>query len=140
MLALALGGFGSASAQQVAAAGSGLSSSIVVSRATDFQHLTGTYTGSAVMVTGGTKCKPGGTVRIMVQDGRFRLPWTDVQSFDARISADGSFYATSGSLLAQSDKHMMTVPNPEGRVTGAELMGLWNAVVPFPSGGRSILI
>ncbi len=83
----------------------------------------GTYTGTTQLVTDNDPgCAPGGRVTFAVQDGRFRLPWHEPQSFDVRISADGSFFATSGSVLAQSDKHMMLVPTMQGRVSGAGLV------------------
>jgi hypothetical protein len=86
----------------------------------------GTYTGTAQPVPGNDpSCDPGGHVTLAVQDGRFRLPWREPQAFDVRISPDGSFYATSGSVLAQSDKHMMLVPTLQGRVSSTGLQATY---------------
>lgn len=109
LLAVTLGGLSPASAQ--------------TANLTSAWPFTGTYTGTTQPVPGNDpSCAPGGRVTLDVQNGRFRLPWHEPQAFDVRISADGSFVATSGSVLAQSDKHMMLVPTMQGRVSGASLV------------------
>ena len=86
----------------------------------------GTYTGTAQPIPGNDpSCAPGGHVTLVVQDGRFRLPWHEPQAFDVKISPDGSFFATSGSVLAQSDKHMMSVPTLQGRVSSTGLQATY---------------
>jgi hypothetical protein len=83
----------------------------------------GTYTGTIQPVPGNDpSCSPGGDITFQVQDGRFRFPWHEPQAFDVRISSDGSFFATSGNLLVQADKHMMLVPTMQGRVAGTKLV------------------
>jgi hypothetical protein len=125
LLALTLGGVNPAPAQPAAAS-----------------QFTGTYTGttrlageqSQVVAAAGPmqfeqqasgqagRCSPGGPVSLDVHDGRFRLPWSGPQAFNVRISPDGSFYATSSTVPAASDKHMMVVPTLQGRVSGASLV------------------
>jgi hypothetical protein len=86
----------------------------------------GTYAGTAQAIAGNDpSCAPAGHVTLAVQDGRFRLPWRELQAFDVRISPDGSFFATSGSVLAQSDKHMMLVPTLQGRVSNTGLQATY---------------
>jgi hypothetical protein len=86
----------------------------------------GTYTGADQPIPGNDpSCAPGGQVTLAVQDGRFRLPWHEPQAFDVKISPDGSFYATSGSALAQSDKHMMLVAILQGRMSGTGLQATY---------------
>ena len=106
LLALALASLSPASAQPGSAA-----------------TFTGTYTGVIQAVAGNDpSCAPGSRVTLDVQNGRFRLAWHEPQAFDVRIGPDGSFFATSGSVLAQSDKHMMVVPTLQGHVSNAGLV------------------
>lgn len=83
----------------------------------------GVYSGSSQLLgTKGDSCHPGTEVAVTVQNGRFRMPWNDRQIFDARISRDGSFYATSGVPVVQAEKHMTLVPTLQGRISSAGLV------------------
>jgi hypothetical protein len=109
LLALTLGGLNPASAQ--------------TANLTNAPPFAGTYIGATQPVASNDpSCDPGGRVAFAVQDGRFSLPWHEPQAFHVRILADGSFFATSGNAIAQSDKHMMLVPTLQGRVSGASLV------------------
>ncbi len=106
LLALTLGSLNSASAQPGAAS-----------------SFTGTYAGITQGAAGNDpSCAPGTSVTLNVQNGRFRLAWHEPQAFDVRIAADGSFYATSTTIPAQADKHMMLVPTMQGRLSGTNLV------------------
>jgi hypothetical protein len=109
LLALACGGLSAASAQPASSAAA--------------SPLSGTYIGAAQHISGSeAPCEPGGQVKIDVRDGHFRFPWHEPQAFNVRISPDGSFFATSGDVLAQSDKHMKLVPTMQGHVSEASLV------------------
>lgn len=91
--------------------------------ATAASPFTGTYVGTTQLVEDNDPgCAQGSAVSFAVEDGNFRFPWHEPQAFHAKIAADGSFYATSGSKLAQSDKHMMIVPIMRGHVNGTSLV------------------
>jgi hypothetical protein len=83
----------------------------------------GVYSGSSqLFATKDESCHPGIEVAVEVRNGRLRMPWNDRQIFDASISRDGSFYATSGAPVVQAEKHMTLVPTLQGRISSAGLV------------------
>jgi hypothetical protein len=109
LLALACGGASAVSAQTAG-----------VVAASPFS---GTYIGTVHKLAGSdANCQAPSQISLAVQDGRFKLPWHDSQAFNVKIAPNGSFYATSGSVLAQSDKHMMLQPTVQGSVSHTSLV------------------
>ena len=86
------------------------------------QSFDGTYSGTTQLIgSDTTSCSAGQMVTLDVRDGQFHQPWRPRQTFDVKIGSDGRFYARSGAITAQSDKHMMVVPVIEGQVSGKRL-------------------
>jgi hypothetical protein len=82
----------------------------------------GTYAGNSQQVTANDQsCRPGREVSLEVNKGMLKLAWTERQAFEAPIARDGSFYATTGSVV-QADKHMTILPTLEGRITHGNLV------------------
>jgi hypothetical protein len=69
-------------------------------------------------------CRPAGPLTIVVQGGRFEIPWND-QKFHATVRSDGSFFSVAGSPLGLSDKHVMMVPTLQGRISNGVLAADW---------------
>jgi hypothetical protein len=67
-------------------------------------------------------CGRGQEVALDVRHGRVRLPWNESQVFDARVSRDGTFFATTGASLVQAEKHMTIVPTLQGHIGPAGLV------------------
>jgi hypothetical protein len=82
----------------------------------------GVYKGSSQLAaTHDKSCRPGQDVTLDVTNGRFELAWHKSLMFAARLSADGTFFATSGSTLVQAEKHMIIIPTLQGRAGAASL-------------------
>jgi hypothetical protein len=82
----------------------------------------GIYKGNSQPIAANDEsCRPGQKMALEVRDGRFKLPWRESQVFDARISSDGSFFATTASMV-QADKHMTIIPTLQGQVRGGGLV------------------
>jgi hypothetical protein len=87
------------------------------------QPFDGTYSGTAQRIAGDdTTCSTGAPVTVVVQDGQFRQSWRPSQDFSVRIGADGRFYARTGALAVQAEKHMTLSPVIQGQVTGRTLV------------------
>jgi hypothetical protein len=82
----------------------------------------GIYKGNSQSVAASDdSCSPGREVALEVHNGRFKLAWRDRQVFDARISRDGTFFATTTSMV-QAEKHMTIVPTLQGHIDAAGLV------------------
>jgi hypothetical protein len=83
----------------------------------------GIYGGNSQPVTTNDKgCRPSQEVALEVSKGRFKLPWNDRQVFDAQITPNGTFFATTGALPVQAEKHMTIIPTLQGRIGPAGLV------------------
>jgi hypothetical protein len=83
----------------------------------------GVYRGhSQPVVATDASCRAGQDVAFEVRHGRFKLPWNNRQVFDARISTDGSFFATAGLSPVRAEKYLAIVPELRGRITPAGLV------------------
>ena len=85
----------------------------------------GLYKGTTQRISGENTeaCSAGGTIAIEVAGARFKLPWRPRQAFDAKISAQGGFWATTGNMAAQADKHLLIVPDLRGQVADGRISG-----------------
>jgi hypothetical protein len=85
----------------------------------------GIYIGTTQRISGANTegCAPDGPISIEVREGRLRLPWRPLQTFDGKIDPRGGFYVTTGNTYAQADKHMMIVPTMQGHVVDGRITG-----------------
>jgi hypothetical protein len=83
----------------------------------------GVYKGNSQRITTHDDvCGPGQQVALEVHNGRVRMPWNESQVFDARVSRDGTFFATTGGSLVQAEKHLTIIPTLQGRIGPAGLV------------------
>ena len=83
----------------------------------------GAYTGNSQLAgTNITACRPAQKVTLNVRNGQFQLPWNEPLMFNARISPDGAFFATTSGTMIQAEKHMTLLPTLQGHVGGASLV------------------
>jgi hypothetical protein len=80
----------------------------------------GVYQGKNQQVrkTGAT-CPAEQEITVDVRNGRFKLAWYQRQTFNVRISPDGTFFATTGVSPVQAEKHMTIIPTLQGSVGAA---------------------
>jgi hypothetical protein len=83
----------------------------------------GTYKGNSELVAANDQsCRTGQAVALEVHQGRLELPWHGPLVFNARISRDGTFFATAGDAPLRAEKHMTILPTLQGRIGATGLV------------------